>query len=345
MSKFLTVFIFSILYAACIYAQNVEDFELSPPQAKLTGSLYHHFKYLDSRADSTNFGFVQTGFFNRKAKVITKTPLAEQLRQVFNSFADTVGKIGEFVFQLRQLSFAEITGGVSEKGYFAIRAALYANRGGNYQKIQNIDTVLVLSSGIDVTKALLQKGRDTICGFLSTGMLRESAGQFYSWHDLLNLDSLEKSHIKLYNATTYTDGLYLNYKSFMNQMPDGQIILDGGDLNYGTIKTTAANGKLQKVKAQKVYALVYKGQPYISSRGDYYPLKKEKDDFYFTGKVQTANGTAEIVAASVLFGAIGALIATASNTDATFDIKIDHINGQFIKLREFPQPSAFDYHE
>lgn len=340
------IFILQLIFlfaAAGIYAQNIEYLELSLPTAKIPGCRYNKIQYLDSRPDTTYMGFVQTGFFNKKAKVVPKTPLSVQITRVFNALADTAGKSAKLLFQLRQFSFAEVTGSMSEKGYCYLRAGLYAYSAGKYQKIQSVDTVIVLKSSIDVTRALLRAGRDTIGGFMAANILHEPAGPLYTLRDLLNIDSVEKSSMKLYNTAAFEDGLYLNYKSFMEQMPDKPITVDGGTVGDGAVKTTGKNGKPQKVNARNIYAVVFKGQPYIVSRGEYYLLKKEKNDFFFTGKAQVTARTGDVVAASILFGVIGGLIA--ANADATFEMKIDHVNGEFIRLKEIPDPPVPEYHE
>ncbi|WP_295791537.1 hypothetical protein [Mucilaginibacter sp.] len=153
---------------------------------------------------------------------------------------------------------------------------------------------------------------------------------------MLHIDSVEKLKIKAYNTTAYADGLYLTYQSFMNQAPDKQVTADGFDLNMATIKTTGDNGKPQKVKPAKVYAIVFKGLPYISCRGVYYPLKKENGEFLFTGRAQVTANNGDVIVAGAMFGILGSLLA--SNADATFEMKIDHLSGRFIRLKEIPDP-------
>ncbi len=81
-----------------------------------------------------------------------------------------------------------------------------------------------------------------------------------------------------------------------------------------------------------MYAFVYKGQPFVATEYGYYPLQKINDDFYFTGKAKVTANTGDVIAASLFFGIIGGLIA--SNSEATFEMKIDHLNGGFIRLKE-----------
>ncbi|MBL0357082.1 MAG: hypothetical protein IPP72_09440 [Chitinophagaceae bacterium] len=89
-----------------------------------------------------------------------------------------------------------------------------------------------------------------------------------------------------------------------------------------------------KLKPKDIYAVVYKGLPYITTSYGYYPLNKNGDDFFFTGQAKVTANAADIAAASFFFGIIGGLLA--SNDSAVFEMKIDHLNGGFIHLREIP---------
>jgi hypothetical protein len=123
----------------------------------------------------------------------------------------------------------------------------------------------------------------------------------------------------------------------MNQKPDKQFIINGSDLNMFEIKAIDDKGKAQKVKKQNVYAVVFHGEPYIATRFEYYPLKKVNNDFLFTGKANVSVNTADVIAASAFLGIIGGLIAS-DGAVATYEMKIDHVNGAFIKLKEIPDP-------
>ncbi len=52
------------------------------------------------------------------------------------------------------------------------------------------------------------------------------------------------------------------------------------------------------------------------------------DDFKFIGKVKVNVNTGDVIAEGIYFGGVDGLIAT--NTQTTFEMKIDHIIGGFI---------------
>ncbi|MFD1258864.1 hypothetical protein ACFQ3S_18800 [Mucilaginibacter terrae] len=345
MYKFSVIFLAVLLSCVGLYAQHTETFNLIYPELPFSNGLYNKLQVLDSRTDTTQLGIVQTGAFNRKAKVITNKPLGPNLVRMFGLLSQFTTVKGTMLLQLRQFSFAEITASMSEKGYCYLRAGLYSQKAGQYQKIKFIDTVIYLSS-IDVTQPLLRKGSEALTDFITHGMLsRPIDSTLYSYQDLVNIDELEKQKLKLYTATNYTDGLYLTYRSFASQVPDKPVTVKGMVSNMGNVTTINDKGKPQRVKPQKVYAIVYNGQPYVTSRDDFYPVTKTGNDFIFTGKAAVAANTGEVVMASVFFGMLGGLMASGG-AESTFEMKIDHVNGGFIRLLEIPNTtpaSSYDY--
>jgi hypothetical protein len=186
---------------------------------------------------------------------------------------------------------------------------------------------------MDVTRALFRNGSKTITNFIANNLARDPAGpDYYSFSDIENIDSIEKLQIPVYNTIAYADGLYASFESFTHQTPDKQITAELKNEKLSAVKAPDENGKLTKVKLKDIYAIVYKGQPFIATEYGYYPLQKTGDDFFFTGKAKVSARTGDVLAASFFFGIIGSLIA--SDAEATFEMKIDHINGGFLRLRE-----------
>jgi hypothetical protein len=322
-----------LFFATVCKAQSrTEDFDLILPEQKVQNSLYNSIQFLDSRYDTTHMGIVQLGAFNKKAKVIPKTPFSTQLTGVLHSLTDSGSKEGALLFQLRQFSFAEITGATSEKGYCYLKAAMYTNKDGLYMKLASIDTVIFVKS-MDVTKALFRKGSKAITDFIAGNLEMEARDSIqYSYADVMNIDNVEKRNILLYTTSQYQDGLYETYSSFCKQMPDKPITVEMKGDKMGTVRTHDEQGKAVKVKAKDIYAIVYKGQPFIATDFGFYPLNKTGNDFYFTGKAKVNANAGDVIVASMFFGIIGGLIA--SDAEATFEMKIDHTNGGFIRLQE-----------
>jgi len=172
--------------------------------------------------------------------------------------------------------------------------------------------------------------------FIADNLTREApAGDAYAPADLAKIDSIEQSKIPLYTATSYTDGLYPTYASFMNLIPDGQATkatVDGDHLK--SIKAVSADGTAVSIHAKDVYAVVYHGQPFISTSYGFYALYKEKGDFTFIGRRKAQPDPTDVMVATMAFGLIGGLLA--SNVTGMFEQKIDHVNGKVIVLRQIP---------
>jgi hypothetical protein len=331
--------LFSAPIIHLVQAQNHNrEFEIGMPETKVPGSVYNKISFIDSRTDTTQMGIVQTGAFNRKAHVVAKRPLAQQLHTLMESLVDSAAGQGELLLQLRQCSFAEVTGSVSEKGYFFFRAMLYAKQATGWLPLASIDTALILTSSWDVTKGLFKNGSNIVSRFVSNHLLQaQPAAATISFADIIHIDSIEKAALKVYTSLSWQNGVYLSWHSFKNQLPDKPILqaeIKDGQLQ--NVKITGTDSKPEKVKAKKVYAVVYNDLPFIATDFGYYPLQKRENDLFFTGRAKVSASGADVIAASFFFGIIGGLIA--SDAAATFDMKIDHVSGGFIRLREIIIP-------
>jgi hypothetical protein len=316
-----------------LFAQRPEDFQIVLPVDKVPNSLYNTISYLDTRYDTTYMGIVQLGAFNRKAKVIPRTHFSTQMSTILQTLIDSTSKNGQLLFQLRQFNFAEITGAMSEKGYCYIRASLYARINDRYRSLSTIDTVLLVKS-LDVTKPLFRNGSKIITDYIASNLVMTPVDSTdLSYDDVLRMDSIDKRKIKVYNTARMTDGIYRDFESFRNQVPDTlTMTAEEKDGQLTSVKAPGEKGKLKKVKAKDVYAIVHNGKAFIGTDYGYYPLEKRGDDFYFTGKAKVTAAAGDVIMASVFFGLLGGLIASDAN--ATFEMKIDHINGGFIRLKE-----------
>lgn len=323
------------LNASTLFSQDrIKNFEISVPNYRIGNSLYHSIDFLDSRIDTSNMGIVQLGAFNNNAKVVASIPLSNQLSKVIQSITDLPTKDGELLFQLWNLEFAEMSGMYDETGSCYIKAGLYSKDNSRYLKLACIDTMFVIKKW-DVTEVLLNNGSKIITDFIASNLSRKADDTiYYSFRDIVKIDSTEKRRIKVYNVERYAEGLYYNYESFMNQKPDKHIFVEtkkNGKISC--VKTNDVNNILTKVDPKTIYAIVYNGKPYIATKYDYYPLEKFEDDFYFTGRVKEAVTSEEIRDATLMLGVAGGLLASIPST-AIYEIKLNHKNGGFIRVRE-----------
>ncbi len=331
-ASFLFIFLFVFVYVFAQAQNRKESFQFTVPEQKISNSLYNSLTCIDARYDTSSVGTIQRGIFNDRVKLITETPFSQQLTGILNSLIDSTARNGELVLIVRQFTLAEITGSFSEKGYCYIRADLFGGNAGSYKTLSRIDSVILVKS-FDVTKGLLKTGNDAISGFIAQNLSHEPDGkEIYSFYDITRIDSIEKRDLVVYHTNIYKDGVYRSFHSFVNQTPEAQITAKVKKGKISEIYLFDEKGKKEQVWQKDTYAVIYNGIPYISTEYAYYPLKKTGDDFYFTGKAKATANSTDVMMASMFFGLVGGLLA--SNANATFDMKIDHLNGGFIRLRE-----------
>ena len=326
---FLSLIIF-LLLGANLFAQDIiKTFEIVLPKFKVENSLYNKIKFLDSRGDTSLIGIIFPGEPNyRPEKLVLKTPFLPQLTSLLNSLTDSTAKNGEILFQLKQFNFVE----PSETRYCYFSIELYAKKNAGYKIISSLDTVILIVRH-NVAKEILELGNIILSNFFAKALLQEPIDTtLYNITEIENIDSVEKRKITIYNTTKYVDGLYTNYESFKNLVPDMQGFVEmKKDGTISSVKTLDENGKKIKVKSKNIYAVINKGQIFIATEYGYYPLQKINDNLFFTGDVRVAASNGEMNTAGLALGLLGG-ISTRAGSKATYDMIIDHRNGKFIHM-------------
>jgi len=335
----LTLYILWVSAAGLCAQDLTRFFEIVPPKHKnkIGGSLYNSIEFLDSRSDSALIGLANVGLLkNREAKLVCKTPVQPQLQRLLDSLIDPTAKTGELLFQLRDFTFAETMGA----RYCYLIANLYAIEKDGYRPLLSLDTVMVITVS-DVVGTINLGGNFLLADFIRKALTLEATDSvIYSAGDLTNIDSIERRQIPLYNTTTYVDGLYLTYSSFSKQLPDRQAMIEAKkDGSISSVRVLDEQAKKVKLKSKNVYAVVYKGKPFIATEYGFYPLEIVGDNFFFTGDVRIAATNAEVSGGQFAMGLIGAW-AASKGSEETFDMIIDHQNGNFIHLRHIPRPDT-----
>ncbi len=312
-------------------AQNeVRSFELVPSDRKIEHSLYKEIGFLDSRSDTSSIGLIYVGILkNIEARLVLKSPIQHQLARLLDSMIDSTAQDGQLLFQLRRFRYNETL----STRYCYLIAALYAIRKDQFLRIAVLDTVMTIKNS-DIAKFVALESNKIISDFLADGIVMEpSDPKIYNLGDLEHIDSLERLQIPVYNTSTYVEGLYNSFSSFKMQMPDRQGFVNmDGDGTISSVKVLDSSGKKSKIKSKDIYALVYKGVPYVATDFGYYPLQKISGDFYFIGDVKVVASTGDVSTAQAATGILGAAIASAGSRQ-TFQMIIDHQNGRFIHVR------------
>jgi hypothetical protein len=330
------------LFNTLIYAQAVEQFHLSLPETLISNSNYNSIQYLDSRLDTTDFGTVYSKHYKRKVPLIPPVNMNTQLNWLIQAALDSSSISGELLFQLRKLEFVELGGEIPSYGYCPIRVDLYVKKNSNYFLLAKLDTFIATEKGIgriDVSELLLKQSKAALSRFILKHLqLKSSIKKAYTYDQILVIDSIEKTHLPLYNATKYTNGVYLSYESFKIQKPDYPLLKVTRKFDeIHRLTLLDKKGKKLKIDYKEVYAFVYKDTAYISDYYGCYTLQKFKNDFYFVGKgkaLATEEGVALAGATGLAFGGIIAGIAgeqmTKNSAYAYYKGKIDHCDGSVI---------------
>jgi hypothetical protein len=320
-----------LLAATALSAQQpVRYVELKPPKHKVSGSLYRHIEFMDSRPDTLLIGPIQIGpFENIDARLVFKDPTPSQLGQFMTGFVDSTAKDGTLLLQLRDLSFVEPI----KVRYLIIKATLYARTDSGYRKLSTLDVTDVLDAdGLSLRMNGIVNGQ--LDGFITAALTRllTDSGT-YTLSDIAHIDSIEEHALPLYTATTLTDGIYLHYASFSKQLPDRQgTIKVKKDGTISAVHILDDSGRIIRLRPKNVYAIVYKGKPYIATEYGFYPLERVRDNFFFTGDIRVAANSSDYIMAFGFTGLIGIFVASRGY-EVTYDLLIDPLNGNFIHLR------------
>jgi hypothetical protein len=122
--------------------------------------------------------------------------------------------------------------------------------------------------------------------------------------------------------------------AFKAQIPDYtlfSITFEDGEITE--IKAKNRKGKIKKIKSDNVYAIVNNGKPFVSALFGYYPLVKNNNDFYFIADDKLNFVKGQIVKNGSIFSNTEYIYSPLPIT-SVFEIKIDHVNGKFMRVRE-----------
>ena len=325
MKRALTFFLL-LLPCTSLFSQDLSSvFQLTVPPRKPVKSLYRVIAFFDSRQDTT-IGTWLSGPDNKPVRLVLKTPVQPQLVNILNAYTDAGSGNGAILFQLKRFSFAE----PARTRYCYLSAAIYALKDEGYAKLASLDTTLVITYAAELPSVLAQEANQVIDDFIANAiLLPATAAVVYKYDDLVHIDSVEKRKIPVYNTTTYAEGLYGTYNAFMNQRPDvkGEV----KEKSDGKLSIRILDPKWEDPKGLKhIFAVVYKGVPYVVTHYGDYPLQKQNDDFYFTGKLRVTPATDGKAGVDVSSGLMGIL---PSADKADYRVLLDHTTGEFIHLQ------------
>lgn len=322
----LTLLTLCLMYTTLFSQGTDANFGWTAPKSSPKKSGYKLIAFLDSRQDTSCVGNYSLESGAKPTKLILTTPVGPQLEAILNSYTDASSGFGALLFQLKRFSFAE----TQRTAYVYLIATLYALKDNGYVSLLNLDTTLVIEGPANFEPALVSASNEVIDNFIARGIVLTPVDTIvYSYEDVQHIDSLHKRKLKAYNTGAYAEGFYSDYAAFKNQTPDlqGEVKLRG---DGGMAITLHSPGWTEARGKKHIFAVVYKGVPYIVSHFGYYPLQKEGDDFYFSGRLNVAG------APSNPFGVFSAGAVDADKRN--YRVLIDYRNGDFIHIKAPESP-------
>ncbi len=306
---------------------------------------YSTIKTIDSRFDNSNLGVIHDfRIINMSLKprskpvvVMNEEPFVKMFQRIVDAYKDNTVEEGELLIQIRQFNFWEKAHIFKEEGFFRFKAYLYQKVNLGYKVLDEIDTIISSKSAM-IANRLFKGAQDLAIHFIEKNINRKSNDdKVYTYKQITDeVELLEKKIIPIYNDSIYQNGIFKTFESFKNNRPDineiettmyGDSLLD--------VKAKNEKGRFKYVKPKKIYAVCVTNQLYIATDYGFYKLTRYQHNFFFTGYARVQ----EDVIAEIING----LLATTYE-DILFVMKLDHITGDCIRLKEIqPQKRRNDY--
>ena len=329
----ISAFVFLVTVKTSHAQKITETFKFENTLTAEQSTYFSDFNLIDVRDDTALIGIIQKGILNKKATLVCEPPLGNQLKTIFKQLTKSNNSNTELILLLQHLNFSEATYATKEIGIVQIRGVFFAKKNNKYSKLLEIDTLQIVQN-MDVTRQLLKKGNSFFIELFNSALnILPQNFDLDNLTYLINYDSLQKVNIPFYAAKNYKPGAYASYKELADQTPSDttlkiQFYKSG---HWKSVQLKNKTGKYEEVVLKDWYAYVFENKIFLStSIHEVYPVEKKGNDFYFKGKIWTPATTAQSITMGLAFGILGALAASAGNTETT-ELKIDYKTGAFIR--------------
>lgn len=336
MQKIIYLFSLFLILAIQLKGQKGNDFNILIPDIKVGDSKYNNLRYIESRPDPDDMGFVYGGIWNGPYPVESPISIESQLQSLVSAVSFPSDERKTLAVQMRVLFFSMGEQAREGKGLCNLRMTLYEmDEKEEYYFLNTIDTLL-----IDDRKKIKTSAEETISGFIIANLpyYAEDGEIALSMKDILDIDFYEKNSIPLYIEESLPNGIYTSYKSLKNLKPDISSDITAVKTKEGEIKeikipNIKKRGKYRKLKPGEMYAIVIDNALYVSFDGNLYKAYKKDDDWRFiiTQKIAGSGFSLDISVASGNSrggGVVGFGIPLGGKTE-NVEMFIDHLNGDF----------------
>ncbi|GEM_PF-1741021 len=314
--------IFLLCLFTNISSKNIPFRLVIPERAITSNSIYNKIEFIDDR-----------NIHDPAHMFIDAWSFSSQLNSLIEKITDRTSHNGILLFQLRNLRIIE----KNSKEEAQIRLTLYERINDSYFLINTLNTSVTIESE-ELRSEIIS---NTIIDFVTSHLLKNyTDNRPYSIEDVHNVGFFEKEHLKAYNTTSLTDGIYVTHKDFIDQTPDSRKItpkFKNDELKE--IKIEGTDSKLKKISPELIFAVVIDGQAYLSYKKKFVTLYKDNDEFCFGAKVNrnrigiAPSFSVGIGSGGYRGGGIGIGILTHNQKENVI-FMIDHLNGDIIPLSD-----------
>ncbi len=261
-------------------------------------------EWVDLREKKSEIGWAQVGITNKKVPAITDQPITEVFSKLISPSGDA-----KIAVRLRQVFVSELTKAMNEFAFAQASAEVFLVEGKTYRMLETYYYFSKVSGG-DVTKKHGQNILDAFQGLLEQVDVTKATNYFLTedqWkgNEPVLIDYSNSAILK----EAPKDGVFRTLSDFLNNNP-WRLQIDVKDKSNTVIKYN--NGGVMK-DLDFGFAVGNNGNAYIAFEGEYYPLTREGDSFFFVGPTRLDNN--KVTVAAFLGGAIGAGIVAAATSE------------------------------
>lgn len=333
--------ILSILISLSSLAQQA-TLKIDASKSKGTKPYYADAVFLDTRPDGTTNGFVLNNSAREILAVVTKQPLAVELKNFYTQLiGKNTGNQNFLLLNIRRFLVAE-SKGLSDRGSFSFKADCYEGYGDSFRLVKKIDTLFELK-GANVTSRLKGKINYELARMmvaLQQPLTQSSDANWFSLNDIKQQEQLERSARPLFKDSSVQRGIYATYEELLNNRPSITAFGTTGTPknDFAIFRTKDGVQDADEIKQSAIYAFADSGKIYVRYQNKFRRLFYRDQDFHILAKVYVAadDKNAGIVAGySVAFGALGGLaLGLFLNDDDSgntwYEFKLDYNSGYFV---------------
>lgn len=322
-----------LLLSVFLSAQKTELINLSRPP-KDNKNFIKTFTVIDQRSDK-NIGTIMD--HSKEVTVAFEHDAVKDLQDWVGESKTAQGR-NDLVLLLEDLKISDEQKEKSTVGKLQLRASTFIKKADGYHFLYRKDTVTTVSSRVNpfLAQNLSRKFTMILSDFLEDSYKKEALELSVPEQDLPRYAEVLTDKLDILKADQLKDGVYKDYHSFFNHLPEPGFVLE---TNAKGVVTKAVNGG-DKTAIRRFYAFVQNGVAYkIIPVGYAEILKSDKGLFIEVKKAElfpeSSNGAMiGVMAGGLIGGVIGVAIDAGAqsrrNRIPEQEVYLDPLTGQYI---------------